>query len=186
MHFDVRAPGLNLEVLAKAEPAAEDGAVFEAGPAAYARVVAVGADQPVVPERLASYEHLAGGFKLHRAQPAEYDAEFFGALREAAVKRRTAQADAGYWKETVGRELRSVHFSAAAAIADVMVHEADAAELGAVARGQVKVGKVNAERGQLVQRIGHQPFAAGFVDGRLHGVGHGYAGSALAQRNGCG
>jgi hypothetical protein len=59
--------------------------------------------------------------------------------------------------------------------------EGDAGKFGAMAGVEV-----DAEFGEGVTRVGHNSFAAGFVDGRAEGVGEEDVGSSLAERDGCG
>jgi hypothetical protein len=57
----------------------------------------------------------------------------------------------------------------------------DAGEFGAVMRVEV-----DAKLGEGVTRVGHDAFAAGFVDGRAEGIGEEDVGSSLAECDGCG
>jgi len=108
---------------------------------------------------------LVGG---RRGVPGEADAQFFGAVEKEGVEGGAADADAGAIGEVSGD-------------AGLIGGEGDAGEFGTAAGVDL-----DAELGESGAGVGHESFAAGFVDGRAAGVGEEDVGSALAEGDGGG
>jgi hypothetical protein len=164
----LEASGSDAVVGAEAEAAAAEVGGVEAGPGADAGGGSIGSDEPAVGNGFAGE---GGGLVLPENDwgvPGEADAQFFGAVEEEAVESGAANTDApaGWEFSGDGRLARG---------------EEDAGEFGTV------VGlEMDTELSEGLAGVGHEAFAAGFVDGRAAGVSKKDVGSALAQGDGGG
>lgn len=166
--FDALRPGREVKVGAEAEAAAAEAGCVEAGPCADAGGGSVGSNEPAVGDGCAG---KGGGLVFPENDwgvPGEADTQFFGAVQEEAMEGGAADADAAAGWE----------FSGDAGLGG---GEEDAGEFGSA------VGlEMDAELGEGVAGVGHEAFAAGFVDGRAAGVGEEDVGTAEAEGDGCG
>jgi hypothetical protein len=166
--FDVGGPGGNAVVGAEAEAAATEMGGVKAGPGADAGGGTVGADEPLAGDGFAGEGGGLVWLEDDGGVPGEADAQFFGTVEKEGVEGGAADADAGAIGEVSGD-------------AGLIGGEENAGE------GRAAAGiDLDAELGEGMAGIGHESFAAGFVDGRAAGVGEEDVGSALADGDGCG
>jgi hypothetical protein len=113
------------------------------------------------------------GLEDDSCSPPQTYASFAGAIDKQSVQRKTADADSPTRKTAAQREIRRD--------CRAFVAKANAAEWGTLTRSQL-----DTELRELTERVGHQAFTTGLVDGGLQGVDKKNIRSSLAQRNGCG
>ena len=163
MDFYVGRPGSDAVVGAESEAAAAELRGFEAGPGADAGGGSVGSDEPLVVDGFSGEGGRLVFPEDDRGVPGEADTEFGGALEEEAVESGAADSDARSSREVCGDGCLAGGEGDAGEFCSVMGLELDA-----------EVGEGSAD-------LGHEAFAAGFVDGRAEGVDEEDVGSALAE-----
>ncbi len=172
MDFDVSewmSAGGEAEMSTESESACVRAGAVETGPGAHARKYSIGADDPASIDcartRPVSKDRRLVGMKGDGPIEGEADTQCGGTVTEQLVQRRAANAQAGEGRK-VSRD------------PDAGVSKRDAGE-----RAAMEVGG-NPESGEGTAGIGHKAFAAGFVDGRLSGVGQQDVGTAQAKGDG--
>jgi hypothetical protein len=168
--FDVSGPGGDAVVGAESKAAAAEMGGVESGPGADAGGGAVGTDEPFAGDGFAGQGggFFGGGFDHQGSIPGEADAEVLSAVEEVGMERGATDAYAGAVGEVGGD-------------AGLVGGEKDAGEFGTVVRV-----KLDAKLDEGVTGVGHEAFAARFVDGRASSVGEEDVGAALAKGDGSG
>jgi hypothetical protein len=164
-----RSAGSEAKMAAKAEAASSGAGGVEPGPGTDTGRTPIGTDDPTSMNPAGSGRtdeagRLAGA-EDDRRMEGEAHAEGSGSVAKKLVEGRATDAQAGEIRE-IGRDTT------------VDINEGDAGE----GKG-VRIGE-DAESSEGAPGVGHNAFAAGFIDGSLAGIGDEDIGSTEAERDG--
>ncbi len=171
VNLDRTAPGSYVEMLAKPEAFADRPSILEPGPTSNARGLTIGSHQKTIPALFAADACGPAFLQLHAATPGQFYAQRLGSRDHPRMKVKPAHADA----LAIAKLRRHAIFPAGVAI-----RKMDSGKRGAVVRVQFQ-----SKLRQLAPRIRHQPFAAGFIDGRRECLRNENVHALLTKRYAC-